>query len=117
MHILYVEDELNDAVLMDRYIKTTPHQITIVKNVQEAEKNLSKNFDLILLDMFLNGQRDGFELVHAIRERGYQRPIVAITALTLPQDIQECINSGCTEVVRKPFAINELDALLDRYQR
>jgi CheY-like chemotaxis protein len=115
MHILYVEDEPNDATLVERYIRTTPHQIKIVKNLQEAEQSLSHAFDLILLDMFLNGRRDGFNLVYAIRQRGYTQPIIALTALSLPQDIQQCFESGCTEVISKPFEIADLDRLFRRY--
>lgn len=115
MRILYLEDEYNDAALVQRYVQTTPHQITIVETTKEAVKVLESAPALILVDVLLGGVRDGLEFVRMARQRGYTQPIVAVTALALPQDVEKCIAAGCTEVIRKPFGINELDRVINKY--
>jgi CheY-like chemotaxis protein len=115
MHILYIEDEYNDAVLVRRYVQTTPHQITIVETTKEAIKVLESAPSLILVDVLLGGVRDGLEFVKMARQRGYMKPMIAITGLTLPQDLEKCLAVGCTEVVSKPYSINELDRVINKY--
>jgi two-component system, sensor histidine kinase len=115
MHILYLEDEPNDAALVERYVRTTPHEITIVQNTVDAEKALDNNPALILVDVLLGNTRAGFEFMRVVRKRGYTQPIVAITALTLPQDLEQCIAAGCTEIIPKPYTISVLDKVFNKY--
>ena len=115
MHILYLEDEPNDAALVARYVRTTTHTITIVDNIVDAQKALIADPALVLVDIVLGATRDGLTFMRALREQDYTQPVVAITALTLPQDIDECFASGCTEVILKPYAIGDLDRVFRKY--
>jgi DNA-binding response OmpR family regulator len=115
MHILYLEDEPADAALLARYIQTTPHVITVVQSTAAAEKELSTKPLLILVDVILGNTRDGLAFIRFARNQGYTNPILAITALTLPQDMEECYNSGCTDIIQKPYSISDLDRIFSKY--
>jgi len=116
MDILYLEDEVNDAALVRRYVQTIPLTIAIMDTVEAAQTALlTSSPALILVDLMLNKRRDGFEFIRSSRALGYQQPIVAITGLALPHDIEQCFSAGCTEMILKPYTIGQLEALIKRY--
>ena len=117
MQILYLEDEPLDAQLVERYLRSISSDIvlTVVKDVPSAEAALATEPALFLVDIVLGSTRSGLDFVRTVRELGHQQKIIVITALTLLGDIEECFASGCTEVIAKPFNINELDRVLSRY--
>lgn len=115
MYILYIEDEPNDARLVERYLRPFPHRLDLVATTPDIDSVLQEQPDLILLDIVLNQARLGFQFVRALREQGYAQPIVAITGLTLPADIEECYAAGCDCILKKPYTIEELAELLSKY--
>ena len=116
MDILYIEDEPSDAALVGRYINTTGHQYENVASFEAASERIAANQpDLILVDMIINHTRKGFAFVHALRDQGYTRPIIAVTGLALDAEIKQCYAVGCNAVLVKPYTIMELVALLDKY--
>ncbi len=115
MHILYIEDEPADAQLVERYIRLTPHQLTLASNVKEARTAIKEAPDLILVDILLERVRDGYDFVRELRAQGYTQPIIAVTALTLPQELERCRQAGVDEVLAKPYAIQQLVDLLNKY--
>ena len=116
MKILYIEDEPNDALLVQRYARATSHQLTVVNNVQDAlTASAAGHPDLILVDVMLNQVRQGYDFVRELRDQGFTCPIIAVTALSLPHDLEECYAAGCNEIVTKPYMINELAEMINRY--
>ncbi len=114
MRILYIEDNANDAKLVQRYVETTAHELAIASTIEQAYEQLSDSpeFDLILIDILINNKRLGYDLAHALREQGYSRPVIAITALTSPQDQAACAEAGFAAVLLKPFMITALAKVL-----
>lgn len=80
--------------------------------VQVQEHNIS----LILLDIILPDM-DGYQVLKQVRQQ-YSRhtvPIVATTALASESEQQQMLEAGFTRVLCKPYAINDLEALLQQY--
>lgn len=115
MRILYIEDNPDDANLVNRYVRTTPHEIIIVDNVEAAYTVLRQPIDLVLVDVLLNRQRAGYDVARVLRENEYECPIIAVTALTTPIDMDAARNAGFDEVLPKPFQITDLAAVIRRY--
>lgn len=115
MLILYVEDDPTDADLVARYLRNSPHQLKIARNVDEATPILSEEPALVLVDMMLERSREGFEFVHHLREQGYTHPVIAVTALSLPAEKEQCLEAGCTEVLTKPYMIDQLAGVMNKY--
>lgn len=117
MQILSIEDEPADTELVERVIKVAEHKGIFVSDLQAAKEILQKIVpDLILVDVILNHSRVGEEFVRELRAQGYMQPIIALTALALPSDIQQCYAAGFTEVLTKPYAPTDLARILTKYQ-
>src|SRR5687768_15688652 len=116
MHILYLEDNLNDAKLVKRYIDTTGHTLVLVTTLTAAREAVAKQaFDLILVDVMLGTQRGGAEFVQELRSRKYATPVIGVTALTSAQDMALYRQVGFDTVLAKPFTILEIAQILDQY--
>ncbi len=115
MRILYVEDEAADAQLVERYVQLTPHQVTVVNNIADAQAAMSEEPELLLVDLRIGRTRDGYQFVEDLRTQGCKLPIVAVTALTTPYDLDLCRRAGFNEVLGKPYAINQLVDLIKKY--
>jgi CheY-like chemotaxis protein len=115
MYILYVEDEPNDAQLVERYARASGIQMTVARNIRDAKAALAQNPDLILVDILLDQSRQGYQFVKDLRTNGYRQPIIAVTGLSLPTDMEECRRAGCDEVIVKPYNITLLAQTIERY--
>ncbi len=117
MHILYIEDNANDAKLVQRYVETTPNDLVVVPTVEAAYECLSdsSDFDLILVDILINNKRSGYDFARVCQEQGYTRPIVAVTALASQQDMQAYAEAGFAAVLAKPYYITTLAELLSQF--
>lgn len=115
MRILYIEDNPDDATLVQRYVRTTGHELVIADSLDAAYNALSEPVDLVLVDVLLHKQRSGYDLARMLRDNAFDCPIVAVTALTTPSDLRAAQQAGFDEVLTKPYPINALAALIQRY--
>jgi CheY-like chemotaxis protein len=65
-------------------------------------------------------EMDGFEATMEIRKReqaagGKRIPIVALTANAMAQDREECLNAGMDDHLSKPFSMQTLQDMLNRW--
>ena len=54
-------------------------------------------------------QREYFERLAETKEI----PIIAVTAMIRPSDLQSCIEAGCNDYIVKPFRVEELRKRID----
>lgn len=113
MKIIYLEDNPMDAALVKRYIDTTDHELDIINNIDETNNIFSESMDLFLVDILIDNQRVGLDLVQQLRQEGYNKYIVAVTALASPQEIKECQDAGCNAVLVKPYTISHLQEIIE----
>lgn len=71
---------------------------------------------LILLDIILPDM-DGYEVLAQVRQQmpGTALPIIATTALASEAEKQQMIQAGFTSTLCKPYAIDDLEALLRQH--
>jgi CheY-like chemotaxis protein len=62
-----------------------------------------------LMDIQMPGM-DGFEAIDRIRQipEFTEIPIVALTALAMPDDCQKCLDAGANRYVSKPVKLSQL---------
>ena len=83
--------------------------------VIEKIKNGS-SYDIIFMDHFMP-KMDGMETVKIIRNLGYDRPIIALTANALAGQAEVFLNSGFDGFISKPIDIRHLNAILNKLIR
>lgn len=115
MNILYIEDEPTDAELVALYINVTPHHLEVASTIEEAWAILPYEPDLILVDVLIGHSRAGYSFARELRMRGYTKPMVAVTALALPQDLEDCRQAGFDDILNKPFTMTQLANIINHY--
>lgn len=111
--VLVAEDHEALRELVAVQLRELGIEYRIVDNGFAAvEAATAERFDAILMDMDMP-LMDGYEAVHVLRERGYDRPIVAFTAHGAGPAVERALAQGCDAVVRKPVTIDRLRAALE----
>ena len=113
--ILLAEDNEINQLLISKYLKKMGANVTIANNGQEAvEKATEKEFDLIYMDMQMPVM-SGTDAIKTLRNKGYSKPIVVLTANTTKEDRLNCSNSGSDEFITKPIVRIKLYDMTARY--
>jgi CheY-like chemotaxis protein len=119
-NILVVEDNLINQQVALGILQIQGYSVAVANNGREALDAYAKGaFDLILMDCHMP-EMDGFEATMEIRRReqaagGRRVPIVALTANAMAQDRDECLNAGMDDHVAKPFSMQTMQEMLDRW--
>lgn len=101
-NVLLVEDNTDNQQLITFYIHKTGASITFANNGKEAVDTASHTeFDLILMDMQMPVM-DGIEATKQLRQTGYSKPIVALTANAFDEEEINCLQAGCNGFLTKP---------------
>ena len=71
---------------------------------------------MILLDLMMPGL-DGFQVTRQLKGDPSTAgiPIVAVSAMARPDDREAALAAGCDEFVRKPFELDDLEAVIRTY--
>jgi CheY-like chemotaxis protein/anti-sigma regulatory factor (Ser/Thr protein kinase) len=111
--VLVAEDVEHLRSLIEIYLRELGLECRTVSNGLEAvEAALGGDFDVLLLDMEMPVM-DGFEAARVLREHGYQKAIVALTAHYLGEEIDRARREGCTEIIGKPVTLARLREVLE----
>lgn len=105
--ILIVEDESKIARFLELELKHEGYEVEIASDGRSGlELGLSKNIDLILLDVMLPGL-SGIEVCRRIRMES-SVPIIMLTAKDDVTDKVAGLDIGADDYMTKPFEIEEL---------
>jgi len=121
LKILLVEDNPLNQKIVGFYLKKEKHHVIAVATGEEALQIFKPGFfDVVLMDLMLPGI-DGFETTRQIREienthnEKEKSKIIALTANTLDNDRERCLQHGMDEYMAKPFELNKLNLILQSF--
>ena len=102
--VLIVDDDPAIRKLLTKVVENNGFKSMTAANGQEAVA-LAQNrkFDLILLDIMMNGVDDGFDAIRNLRATGNDIPIVILSGRTEDFDTLYGLDIGADDYVTKPF--------------
>ena len=111
MNALIVEDEMVVARHLATILKKVGYGVChTVTNVADALSILEQgDSDVVLIDIMLNGERDGIDLAHELRA-GYQLPFLFITSHADPATVERAKATHPNGYLVKPFTPEEVYA-------
>jgi len=117
MRILVIEDDPTVGQYIKRGIEEQRWAADLVIDGEAGEaRAMSEAYDLVILDMRLP-KKSGLEVLSALRGRGFERPILVLTAQDAIDAKVTALRAGADDYVTKPFAFEELLARVEALAR
>lgn len=120
--ILLVEDNEDNRLLVNAYLKKTSFDVEEAENGEIAlQKFRQGEYSLVLMDVQMPVM-DGHTATREIRrweaENGREpTPIIALTAHAVKEDMEKSLDAGCDTHLSKPIKKATLLQAIDRYLR
>ncbi len=117
LRVLLVEDNPVGALLAATLLRREGCAVETAASGREALEALRRaRYDLVFMDMRMPGM-DGPTAARAIRARGDETPIVALTANAFAEDRRACLEAGMDDHLVKPLELEALRAALARWTK
>jgi CheY-like chemotaxis protein/anti-sigma regulatory factor (Ser/Thr protein kinase) len=113
LRVLVVDDNEGIREIVSLFLASTAAVVEAASSGLEAIEKVEgaaradEPFDVIVMDMQMPGL-DGYEATRRLRESGFDKPIIALTAAAMHGDKERCLAAGCTGYLTKPFEPDEL---------
>ncbi len=106
-HILVVEDNKINQMITRKILEKRNIICQVADNGMDAIKMVeTHDFDVVLMDIHMPGI-SGIEATQEIRKFKPDLPIIALTAVTIEENIDEFFRVGFSEIIPKPFKTEE----------
>lgn len=117
LKILVVDDAPDNQQLIWRYLTKRGAIVESADNgLLGYRAALSGSFDLILMDIQMPVM-DGYSATQKLRETGFQKPIIALTAHAMNEIRKKALNVGYTDHLTKPINSTELIKAIVKHVR
>ncbi|SFW73716.1 His Kinase A (phospho-acceptor) domain-containing protein [Sinomicrobium oceani] len=121
IHVLLVEDNKINQVVTKKMLAKKNITSEVANDGYEAIEMAKNNtYDLILMDIHMPGI-SGIVATEEIRKFNKKVPIVALTAISLEENMDALYNAGCNDIITKPFKpqvfYKKIRNCLDRFKR
>ncbi len=116
LKVLIVEDDYASKVLLNAFAQSFASEVIFTVNGLDAV-DIFKNhqdIDLILMDIRMPVM-DGTEATKQIRKLSSQVVVIAQSAYTLNENIQEAMDAGCNDFISKPVTRNALNKAVEKH--
>lgn len=115
LHALLVEDGADNRYLFSTLLEKEGMTVETAANGKEAlEKLTSKSYDVTLMDLQMP-VLDGYAAARELRKRGYNIPLIALTAHAMKGEEDRCKEAGFDAFLAKPVSRADLAATISRF--
>eukprot|EP00741_Cyanophora_paradoxa_P015040 tig00020830_g14511.t1 len=122
IQVLVVDDEKVDRLVVEKLLNkcSMPAKVTLAKNGHQALELLNEGsikFDLVLSDVVMPGQFDGFELLQAIKRSAQLKdiPVIMMSANDGQGVSDMFVNAGASDYLPKPLRMGQVEEVLSRF--
>jgi signal transduction histidine kinase/ActR/RegA family two-component response regulator len=114
LHLLLVEDSPDNQILISTFLTLAGASVALAANGAEGVRQaLAGSHDLILMDIQMPIM-DGIQAMRRLRESGYDRPILAVTAHAMKEERERSLRLGFDDHVTKPIDRESLTRVILR---
>ncbi len=107
-NVLVVDDAPDNRWLLTRMLKMAGLEVDTLESGYEALERLkSAAYDIVLMDIQMPGI-DGYETCRRLREQGYRKPLIALTAHAMKEDREKSFAAGFDDHIAKPINREQL---------
>jgi len=106
--ICFVEDEINLSNLIKMYLEKAGYEVITFTKGNDALSYIGKKVDLWILDIMLQDDVSGYDIIKAIRKTDQLVPVIFTSARD--QDLDKIIGLelGSDDYITKPYSSKEL---------
>src|SRR6476469_7816509 len=115
--ILAVDDAPDDLVLITQALSLFGYAfITATDGPTAIQLIQTYQPDLVLLDIVLRGM-SGIEVIRELKQNAQlcSIPVIAVTVLARPEERSQILVVGCNDYINKPYRLDDLEMMLQRY--
>jgi DNA-binding NtrC family response regulator len=106
MRVVVVDDDFGVLHSIKRVLSSKGFEVVALQSSEGLEEYLPES-DLLLMDIRLEGER-GTEVMEKLRAKGFNIPVIFITAYADADAVVSASRLGAVDVLRKPFSSQEL---------
>ncbi len=105
--VLVVEDNKINQMITKKILEKNKMACQVADNGMDAVQMVEEQtFDIILMDIHMPGI-SGIEATQKIRQFNKNIPIIALTAVTIDENLDDFYRAGFNEIIPKPFKTEE----------
>lgn len=112
--ILVAEDEESNYELVRIVLQKRYNLIRAHNGIEAVTLNEDEKPDLILMDIRMPDM-NGLDATRIIKEVDHDTPVIALSAYAFEDNIREAKAAGCDEFLAKPFKVEDLVELVQKY--
>jgi len=112
--VLVAEDEESNFELVRIVLQKRYRLLRAHNGIEAVTMNEEEHPDLILMDIRMP-EMDGLDAIRIIKEVNNKVPVIALSAYAFPENIREAKAAGCDEFMAKPFKVEDLIEIINRY--
>ncbi len=113
--ILVVDDQKSQRDLASRLLSRLGYQPITVASGEEAVAFIkTTSVDLVMLDMLMDPGMNGCETFDQILRHSPRQRVVITSGYSNGEDMQQAVNLGSSQFVKKPYSVHELALALKK---
>lgn len=113
MKILLLEDELSLNKHITKYLTLKGHNVDAYDDGMELLDGVNLyEYDFFIFDINVPNI-NGFEVLEFLRDKNIDMPVIIISAMLSINEIKRAYDLGCSDYLKKPFELLELELRVD----
>lgn len=103
LKVLAVDDSSDNRELIKMILKNSGLEVTEAESGEDAlVQAFKQHYDIVLMDIQMPGL-DGYGTLSELRKRGFQEPVIALTAHAMKEEKNRTLAAGFADHVTKPI--------------
>jgi DNA-binding NtrC family response regulator len=117
MKIAIIDDQQEIRYSLSKILQRHNHK-TVQFNGLEFDIATSieeQSIELLIVDVMLSDTLTGIDLIKSFKKKGFNLPIILMTAYTTPENMIEASKIGIKDILQKPFDETQLMQLVNKF--